>query len=95
MRDEVSHTAIEIEKHLAWQATNFIDAPRSLVPHDRKLYSWWSYRNRDWRISNRGRRLDNVWVTPDLVPLAVDTLDEARDWTQSSDHVPVCVEFSG
>jgi len=89
----VSHTPVEVEKHLAWQNTNFIDAPRALVPHDRKLYSWWSYRNNDWKVSNRGRRLDHVWATPDLKPVSVQTLEEARDWPQSSDHVPVCVEF--
>ena len=91
--DVVSHTPIEVRKHLAWQATNFIDAPRALVPADQKLYSWWSYRNRDWRASNRGRRLDHIWLTPDLIPVSVHTLDAARDWPQTSDHVPVCVEF--
>ncbi len=89
----VSHTPIEVEKHLAWQNTNFIDAPRALVPADRKLYSWWSYRNQDWQASNRGRRLDHVWLTPDLKPISVETYDDARNWPQTSDHVPVCVEM--
>ena len=66
------------------------------MPEDEKLYSWWSYRNRDWRASNRGRRLDHVWVTDDLGgSLARQTiLKDARDWTQASDHVPVCVELA-
>ncbi len=40
--------------------------------------------------SNRGRRLDHVWVTPDLVPASAGlvVLKEARDWQQPSDHVP-------
>lgn len=91
--DVVSHTPVEVERHLRWQKTNFVDAPRVLVPETEKLYSWWSYRNRDWRASNRGRRLDHVWATPDLKPTKLEILDEARDWPQTSDHVPVTVEF--
>ncbi len=46
-------------------------------------------------MSDRGRRLDHVWVTPDLkAGLKSQTiLKDARDWPQSSDHVPVCVEM--
>jgi exodeoxyribonuclease-3 len=92
----VSHTPVEVELLLAWQATGFVDAVRHFVPDDQKLYSWWSYRNQDWRASDRGRRLDHIWVTPDLRPGLVSqtTLKDARDWPQSSDHVPVCVELN-
>ena len=53
------------------------------------------YRNRDWRASDRGRRLDHVWVTQDLVGKLKRqiVLKDARDWPQGSDHVPVCVEL--
>jgi exodeoxyribonuclease III len=66
------------------------------VPEDQKLYTWWSYRNRDWRASDRGRRLDHVWVTPDLQGALKQhvILKDARDWPQGSDHVPVCVELA-
>jgi exodeoxyribonuclease-3 len=94
LRDVVSHTPIEVEKHLRWQNTGFVDAPRTLVPHDQKLYSWWSYRNQDWRISNRGRRLDHVWLTPDLTARSMQVFDAARDWTQTSDHAPLLVEVT-
>jgi exodeoxyribonuclease-3 len=92
--DVVSHTPPETEGLDAWMAAGFIDAVRHFVPSDQKLYSWWSYRNRDWRVSDRGRRLDHIWVTPDLGPaLRRQTiLKDARDWPQGSDHVPVCVE---
>ncbi len=91
----VSHTPLETEGLLAWQATGFVDAVRHFVPADRKLYTWWSYRNRDWRASDRGRRLDHIWVTPDLTGQlrAQTVLKDARDWSQGSDHVPVCVEL--
>jgi exodeoxyribonuclease-3 len=93
--DVVSHTPIEVAHMLAWQRTGFIDAVRHFVPEHEKLYSWWSYRNRDWRLSDRGRRLDHIWVSPDLVPglKRYEILKDARDWTQTSDHVPVMVEL--
>ena len=28
---------------------DWIDVPRRFVPDCEKLYSWWSYRNSDWR----------------------------------------------
>lgn len=91
----VSHTPAEVAALLAWQAQGWHDAVRHFVPETDKLYTWWSYRNRDWRASDRGRRLDHVWVTPDLAGgLARQTiLKDARDWRQGSDHVPVCVEM--
>jgi exodeoxyribonuclease-3 len=94
--DVVSHTPVETEALLAWQATGFSDALRHFVPPDEKLYTWWSYRNRDWKVANRGRRLDHVWATPDLMPAAERhvILQDARDWTQTSDHVPVAVDFA-
>jgi exodeoxyribonuclease-3 len=93
--DVVSHTPPETAGLNAWMATGFVDAVRHFVPADQKLYTWWSYRNRDWRASDRGRRLDHVWVTQDLQGALKRqiVLKDARDWPQSSDHVPVCVEL--
>ena len=93
--DVVSHTPPEVERLAAWLDTGFVDAMRHFVPAEHKLYTWWSYRNRDWRQTNRGRRLDHVWVTPDLVPAlrGLVVLDEARDWAQPSDHVPVAIDL--
>ncbi len=88
----VSHTPVEVKGLLEWQSEGFIDAVRQHVPHEQKLYTWWSYRNRDWRLSDRGRRLDHVWITPDLTSNGFEILKDARDWPQTSDHVPVCVE---
>lgn len=89
----VSHTPPETEAMAKWYGAGFTDAVRHFVSLDQKLYTWWSYRNQDWRASDRGRRLDHVWVTPDLVPALVShtILRDARDWPQSSDHVPVAV----
>ncbi len=92
----VSHTPDETTGLLAWQDTGFIDAVRHFVPAEQKLFTWWSYRNRDWRASDRGRRLDHIWVTPDLTGALRRqiVLKDARDWPQGSDHVPVCVELA-
>ena len=93
----VSHTPIEVKKFAALQASlSWIDVLRHFVPLDEKLYSWWSYRNKDWRKSNRGRRLDHVWVTPALQPALQlgDMLPDVRDWVSPSDHVPVVIELS-
>lgn len=93
----VSHTPIEVEKLTAFrEGLGWIDVGRHFVPMDQKLYTWWSYRNRDWKKSNRGRRLDHIWVTPPLetVLRSSDILAAARDWEKTSDHVPVVVEIA-
>ena len=92
--DVVSHTPVEVEAMEAWMATGWVDAMRHFVPAEEKLYTWWSYRNRDWRVNNRGRRLDHVWATPDLVLSEMRVLTDARDWERTSDHVPVCIAIA-
>ena len=91
----VSHTPSETRGLTEWRGTGFVDAVRHFVPPEEKLFTWWSYRNRDWRASDRGRRLDHIWVTPDLTGMLTRqiVLKDARDWPQASDHVPVCVEM--
>jgi exodeoxyribonuclease-3 len=94
--DVVSHTPIEVE-HLERlrAAEDWLDAVRHFIPPEQKLYSWWSYRARDWRSSDRGRRLDHIWVTRPLTSALRGTqiLKDARDWTPPSDHVPVVVDI--
>lgn len=95
--DVVSHTPIEVEKLGAMQsAHDWFDAVRKFVPENEKLYSWWSYRSADWLASNRGRRLDHIWVTPDLAGhvKAYDIIKQARGWEpKPSDHVPVMIDL--
>ncbi len=92
----VSHTPVEVAHLNAWLQAGFRDAIRHFVPADEKLYTWWSYRNQDWRRSDRGRRLDHIWVSPDLVGALRrhEILKDARDWPQTSDHVPVMLEIA-
>lgn len=93
----VSHTPIEVEKFTAAQnSIGWVDVGRHFTPADQKLYSWWSYRNRDWEKSNRGRRLDHIWVTPALKPKleAVHHIHITRGWESTSDHVPVMMDIA-
>lgn len=93
----VSHTPIEVE-HFGrmQQAHGWVDAVRAKIDPDEPLFSWWSYRARDWRASNRGRRLDHIWVTPSLAPAVKDArvLVDARGWEKPSDHAPVLLELN-
>ncbi|HYD29917.1 MAG TPA: exodeoxyribonuclease III, partial [Azospirillaceae bacterium] len=58
----VSHTPVEVERLAVMQnSLEFVDAVRRYTPQDQKLFSWWSYRARDWVESNRGLRLDHAW----------------------------------
>lgn len=93
----VSHTAIEVEALTAWQRDGaWHDALRHFVPTDQKLYTWWSYRAQDWEATDRGRRLDHIWVSPDLAAGLKSHLvfKAARGWVQASDHAPVLVELA-
>ncbi len=92
----VSHTEPEISRLNALKGgLDWIDVGRHFVPEDKKLYSWWSYRNKDWRKSNRGRRLDHIWTTPAMKDKikAHNVMIDARDWIKPSDHVPVIADF--
>jgi exodeoxyribonuclease-3 len=93
----VSHTPVEVAKLDALQrSVSWIDAVRHFIPPEERLFSWWSYRARDWSESDRGRRLDHVWVTPPLRPklASARVLREARGWDKASDHVPVVVDLT-
>ena len=92
----VSHTPVEVE-HLGnvMKSHDWVDVMRRFVPEDEKLYSWWSYRAKDWAAANKGRRLDHIWVTPDLAdaPHSMEVLADARGWEKPSDHAPVIATF--
>jgi len=92
----VSHTPVEVEALRRLQRSlPFVDAVRAKIPPEEKVFTWWSYRARDWRKSNRGRRLDHIWLSPDLAPhlVSVQVDDWVRDFERPSDHVPVTAEL--
>jgi exodeoxyribonuclease III len=88
----VSHTPIECEKLLGILARGaWVDVARAKIPEPEKVYTWWSYRAADWTESNRGRRLDHIWVSRALGDRVQEfrILRDARGWQRPSDHVPV------
>jgi len=92
----VSHTPVEVDWLTGWQAAHgWVDAIRTVIPEDEKIYSWWSYRNRTWPGSDRGRRLDHIWVSPALAGSITDAgiFREARGWEKPSDHAPVWADI--
>jgi exodeoxyribonuclease-3 len=91
----VSHTPVEVEALAEVQdAGKWVDVTRADIP-DGKLYSWWSYRAKDWGAADKGRRLDHVWATPDISGAAHSSrvLRAARGWDKPSDHAPVFATF--
>ena len=91
----VSHTPVEVE-HLgnAQEAGNWVDVTRADIPEG-QLYSWWSYRARDWAAADKGRRLDHIWASDDIAQAAHGSriLRDARGWEKPSDHAPVFATF--
>lgn len=93
----VSHTPIEVERLARlFKSLDFVDAVRKIYPEPSKIFSWWSYRNPNWQTNNKGRRLDHIWVTPNLSEQVRDVqiLTEFRSLERPSDHVPVMVEIN-
>ena len=92
----VSHTPVETETLEALRkAGGWDDLIRRHIPPEDKIFTWWSYRARDWDVSDRGRRLDHIWSSPNLSPhlAGIEVLREARGWEKPSDHVPVTLRL--
>ena len=90
----VSHTPVETEGLIRVMTDgHWADLVRAQVPAAEKLFTWWSYRSKDWTVADKGRRLDHIWGSADLVPhlAGLTVVKEARGWERPSDHVPVMV----
>ncbi len=91
---EVSHTKIETDtfKKLLEQGS-YEDIIRKNFNFTDKVFSWWSYRNKDWKISNRGRRLDHILVSKNLKKNIsnIKIYNYIRDQNKPSDHVPISI----
>lgn len=101
MSKVVSHTPVEVAAMAGLRdSLEFVDLVRESAPEPAKLFSWWSYRATDFRASNRGLRLDHIWITPNLrpppsglhQPLA-RIHDDVRGWERPSDHAPISVDL--
>ncbi len=92
----VSHTPIEVDTLRRFKdAHGWVDIGREHIAAPGRYYSWWSYRAKDWKAGDRGRRLDHMWASPELAAQATAhrVLEPCRDWQQPSDHVPLVTEF--
>lgn len=92
----VSHTPVEVDGLGGWMAAHgWVDAVRAVIPEGEQLYSWWSYRNKTWPGSDRGRRLDHIWVSPALAGriTGAGVYSDARGWDKPSDHAPVWADI--
>jgi exodeoxyribonuclease III len=94
--DVVSHTPIEIAALGKLQASHkWVDMGRHFVPAPQRLYTWWSYRAKDWTAGDRGRRLDHMWASPDVAKKAIAhrVAEPVRSWEKPSDHIPLITEL--
>ncbi|MEO1405752.1 MAG: exodeoxyribonuclease III [Pseudomonadota bacterium] len=95
----VSHTPVETETlEASRKAGGFADIARVKHGDDQKLYTWWSYRAKDWAASNRGRRLDHIWANEQALPKTdVDSYRIHLGWRgghKPSDHAPISVSVA-
>jgi len=91
----VSHTPEEVAALAEVQAAgDWVDVTRADIPEG-KLYSWWSYRAKDWDAADKGRRLDHIWATSDIASTGNSSrvVRHARGWEKPSDHAPVFATF--
>jgi exodeoxyribonuclease-3 len=96
LMDVVSHTQVEIDLLNTFrQSHDWVDLGRQFIPESEKLFTWWSYRAKDWKATNRGRRLDHMWASPSLAAKAVDhqLFEDCRNWGKPSDHIPIMTTF--
>lgn len=94
----VSHTPLETDTlDSIRDRGSWTDLVRKHVPESEKLYSWWSYRAKDWDDADKGRRLDHIWSTPDVAEnsTGAEVVRAARGWSEKpSDHAPVIVRLA-
>mgnify|MGYP001231783821 CR=1 FL=1 len=96
LKNVVSHTDIERKYLLKFlEAGNWNDAVRHHINPPKNVFTWWSYRSRDFRVNNRGRRLDHIWVSNDLHKknYSTEILSHTRVLDKPSDHVPIVIKI--
>jgi exodeoxyribonuclease-3 len=87
-QDRVAHARRGRAVRRLQASLDWIDVPRRFVPDDQKLYSWWSYRNNDWRASNAAGGWTTSWRRRPCRrhQESIASTSTPRDWKQASDH---------
>ncbi len=96
MQKRIGHTDLDIAAmDRLRRSLNWIDVVREIVPPDDPVFTWWSYRQSEFRVDSKGWRLDHIWVSPGLKDNihSAEVLVDVRHWTPPSDHAPVLVEL--
>ena len=96
LRNVVSHTDVERKKLLEiLNKGNLIDTIRIFNNPPENIFTWWSYRSKDFNKNNRGRRLDHIWITKDEKIKIKDSkiFKDFRNNVKPSDHVPISMDF--
>ena len=97
LKNIVSHTDIERKYLLKFlEVGDWNDAVRAQINPPRNIFTWWSYRSKDFKINNRGRRLDHMWISSDLKKknYSINILDYTRALYRPSDHVPIKMKIN-
>ncbi len=92
MQKRIGHTDLDIAAmDRLRRSLNWIDVVREVVPQDDPVFTWWSYRQSEFRTDSKGWRLDHIWVSPGLKDNihTAEVLVDVRHWTPPSDHAPV------
>lgn len=98
MQKRIGHTDLDIAAmDRLRRSLNWIDVVREIVPPDDPVFTWWSYRQSEFRTDSKGWRLDHIWVSPGLKAHihTAEVLIDVRNWTPPSDHAPVLMELRG
>ena len=96
LKNVVSHTDVERTKLIeVIKSGGFVDVIRSCISPPDNVFTWWSYRSKDFKKNNRGRRLDHIWVTndPSIKIVESQIIESTRSLEKPSDHVPIFFEF--
>ena len=96
LKNVVSHTDVERTKLIeVIKSGGFVDVIRSCISPPDNVFTWWSYRSKNFKKNNRGRRLDHIWITDHQKVKSINAkiIIETRSLPQPSDHVPISYEF--
>ena len=64
LRNVVSHTNIERKKTFRnFEQRKPCRCCQNFQQSPENIFTWWSYRSKDFNKNNRGRRLDHIWIT--------------------------------
>ena len=97
LKNVVSHTDIERKKLLKIMKNgNMHDMIRKFINPPHNIYTWWSYRSPNFKINNRGRRLDHIWCSERASSNVINAkiLDKFRSDERPSDHVPILIHIN-